>query len=139
MVRPRDIWNNPWQRRGLIAAIVVVLYGAAGFLLAPWLIERTLTSTLNERLGLQTQVGDLSLNPFSLSLKVDDLKATEADGQILLGFERLFVNFQLSSLFRWAWSFDEIHLIRPVVRFERLNETDNNFSELAEALGRKRR
>ena len=130
MVRPADIWNNPWQRRGLIAAIVIAAYAACGFLLAPWLIERTLISTLNERLALETQIGDLSLNPFSLSLGVDDLTTTEPDGQELIAFERLFVNFQLSSLFHWAWRFDEIHLIRPAVRFERLTETDSNFSEL---------
>ena len=131
MLRFADIWAQPWQRRGLIALIIVVLYGAAGFLLAPWLIERTLTSTLSERLSLSAQVGDLQLNPFSLSLRVDDLKVDEAEGETLLAFERLFINFQLSSLFRWAWSFDEIHLIRPYAHFERLTETDSNITELA--------
>jgi hypothetical protein len=131
MVRFADIWAQPWQRRGLIALIIVVLYGAAGFLLAPWLIERTLTSTLSQRLSLNAQVGDLQLNPFSLSLKVDDLKVDEAEGETLLVFDRLFINFQLSSVFRWAWSFDEIHLIRPHAHFERLTETDSNITELA--------
>ena len=131
MVRPAEVWANPWQRRGLIALIIITLYGAAGFLLAPWLIERTLTGTLAERLALQTRIGNLSLNPFSLSLKVDDLAITEADGQQLLAFERLYVNFQLSSLFRWAWSFDEIHLIRPAVHLERLTESELNLTELA--------
>jgi len=131
MVRFADIWNHPWQRRGLIAFIVLSLYAAAGFLLAPWLIERTLTSTLAERMALETRVGDLQLNPFSLSLRVDDLAISETDGERLLSFDRLFVNFQLSSLFRWAWSFDEIHLIQPYARFERLTETDTNLTELA--------
>lgn len=131
MVRFAEIWARPWQRRGLLALVVLILYAAAGFLLAPWLIERTLTSTLSERLALETRVEQVSLNPFSLSLKVDKLTASEADGRKLLAFDRLFVNFQLSSLFRWAWSFNEIHLIKPYVRFERLTESDTNFGALA--------
>ncbi len=131
MVQLSEIWKRPWQRRGLIALVVVLLYGAAGFLLAPWLVERTLVSTLAERLDLDTEVADLSINPFSLSLKVDELQIREADGETALSFRRLFVNFQLSSLFRWAWSFNEIHLIEPYVRFERLTETDSNLTELA--------
>lgn len=132
MVRIAELWARPWGRRGLIALVVVALYAAAGFLLAPWLIERSLVSALDERLALQTEVGNLRLNPFSLSLTVDELRVTEEDGQPLLAFDRLYTNFQLSSLFRWAWSFDEIHLIRPALRFERTTETDNNFTALAE-------
>jgi len=131
MGRIADIWARPWQRRGLIAFTIVFLYGVAGFLLAPWLIERTLTSTLSERLSLDTSVSNLSFNPFTLSLKIDDLTAVEPDEQTLLSFERLHVNLQLSSLFRWAFSFNEIHLINPYVRVERLTETDSNLTELA--------
>ncbi len=131
MGRLTEIWAHPWQRRGVIAFIVVLLYGAAGFLLAPWIVERTLVSTLAERLSLETRVGNLSINPFSLSLKIDDLAVVESDGQTLLSFDRFYVNFQLSSLFRWAWSFNEIHLISPYVHFERLTETDSNLTELA--------
>ena len=30
-----------------------------------------------------------------------------------VGFEELYVNFQVSSLFRWAYTFDRIELIGP--------------------------
>ena len=33
MLRLAEIWAQPWQRRGLIALILVALYGVAGFLL----------------------------------------------------------------------------------------------------------
>ncbi len=131
MTRLAEFRTNPWQRRGLIAALLLALYAAAGFLLAPWLIERTLTGILAERLSLETRVERIGLNPFSLSLEVDELAVDDTDSRTLLSFDRLYVNFQLSSLFHWAWHFDEIHLIRPGVHFERLTETDTNLSELA--------
>jgi len=124
--------QGPWPRRGLIAAAVVAVYAAVGFLLAPWLIERTLVGTLDERLSLDTRIENLSLNPFALSLAVDGLAVTDPTGERLLAFERLYVNFQLASLFRWAWSFDEIHLIRPVFTFDRINETQTNLSVLGD-------
>src|SRR5262249_50686080 len=37
----------------------------------------------------------------------------EADGRPLLGFDRLFVDFELSSLVRRAWTFAEIQLDAP--------------------------
>ncbi len=131
MVQKERLIQGPWPRRGLIALAIVTVYAAAGFLLAPWLIERTLVGTLDERLSLDTRVENLSLNPFALSLAVDGLSITDTDGETLLAFERLYVNFQLSSLFRWAWSFNEIHLIRPAFRLERISESDTNLSVIA--------
>ncbi len=123
---------NPWQKRGLIAAGVIALYALAGFFLAPWLTERTLVSTLKERLALDTELEALAINPFTLSLTIDGLVIREADGSTLFAFERLYVNFQLSSLFRWAASFKEIHLIEPVLGAIRYEETRTNFHDLAD-------
>ena len=124
--------QGPWPRRGLIALAIVAVYAAAGFLLAPWLIERTLVRTLDERLSLDTRIENLSLNPFALSLAVDDLSITDTDGERLVAFTRLYVNFQVSSLFHWAWSFNEIHLIRPAFRLDRISDTETNLSRLAD-------
>jgi hypothetical protein len=119
-------------RRWLYLAAGIVVYALAGFFLAPWLVERTLVSTLKERLALDTTLDDLRINPFTFTLTVDGFRATPADGPSVLAFDRLFVNFELSSLFRWAWRFDELHLIRPEMHLERLGETDTNLSRLAD-------
>ncbi|MEM8767679.1 MAG: DUF748 domain-containing protein, partial [Pseudomonadota bacterium] len=123
---------NPWQKRGVIAVLLIALYALAGFLLAPWLVERTLVSTLKERLALDAELETLSINPFVLSLTVDELVVKEADGSTLFAFDRLYVNFQLSSLFRWAASFQEIHLIEPVLGAIRYEEARTNFHDLAD-------
>ncbi len=120
------------DRKWFYAAAGVAIYALAGFLLAPWLLKRSLVSTLDERLELNATLESLAINPFTLTLTADGLSVTERDGAPLLAFERLFVNFELSSLFHWAVSFDEVHLIRPAVHFERLNDTENTLSGLAD-------
>jgi len=37
------------------------------------------------------------------------------EGEPLLALDRLFVDFEASSLLRWAWTFDEIALERPAL------------------------
>lgn len=123
---------SPLTRRGLIAAAAIGIYALLGFFLAPWLIERTLVNTLADRANLETRIGALSLNPFALSLAADKLEIIDADGSELFAFERLYVNFELSSLFNWAWSFDEAHLIQPRLHFERFSDSATNFSALAD-------
>jgi uncharacterized protein involved in outer membrane biogenesis len=117
----------------LYALLALAAYALAGFLLAPYLVERTLKSTLSERLSLETELDSLGINPFTLTLIVDGLQVTQADSTPVLAFERLFVNFEMMSLFRWAWTFGELHLIQPAVRFERLSESETNIGALITA------
>jgi uncharacterized protein involved in outer membrane biogenesis len=117
----------------LYALLALAAYALAGFLLAPYLVERTLKSTLSERLSLETELDSLGINPFTLTLTVDGLQVTQADSTPVLAFERLFVNFEMMSLFRWAWTFGELHLIQPAVRFERLSESETNIGALITA------
>jgi uncharacterized protein involved in outer membrane biogenesis len=46
-------------------------------------------------------------------LTIRGLSLTEPDGQVFASWEELYVNFQLSSLFRFAWTFAEIGLKQP--------------------------
>ncbi|MCZ7634833.1 MAG: DUF748 domain-containing protein [Verrucomicrobia bacterium] len=55
----------------------------------------------------------MKFNPWTLSLTIRGLALNEADGHPFASWEELYVNFQASSLFRWAWTFKEIRLDRP--------------------------
>ena len=88
---------------GVIAALL--LYALAGFALAPALLERYLPRYAEEQLGSQVTVGDVRINPFLLRLEVKGFRLEYPPGQPLVGFSRLLVDFQLSSLFRRAWTF----------------------------------
>jgi uncharacterized protein involved in outer membrane biogenesis len=55
----------------------------------------------------------VAVNPFVLSLQVDGVALDDPSGAPVLRVHQIFVNFQLSSLFRWAWTFDEVRIDAP--------------------------
>ena len=108
------------HRKPLIGiAIALVVYAILGFLLAPWLIQRTATNAVRENLGVELRLRDVAVNPFVLSLRIDGLELDEPSGDPFVTIERIFINFQLSSLFRWAATFREFHIDSPRVRIAR--------------------
>jgi uncharacterized protein involved in outer membrane biogenesis len=100
----------PYPRALAAAAAVFVLYLLLGFLLAPRLIERSIPSFVADQLQRKATVGAVRVNPLLLSLEISDFALTERSGAPIAGFKRLLVDFQLSSLPRWAWTFSEVTL-----------------------------
>jgi hypothetical protein len=93
---------------GAVAALL--LYALAGFGLAPYLLERYLPRYAEAQLGSQVTIADVRVNPFLLRLEVQGVRLEYPPGQPLVGFDRLLVDFQLSSLFRRAWTFADVQL-----------------------------
>jgi hypothetical protein len=107
-------------RKPLIGvAAVVVVYALLGFFLAPWVINKTATTAVRDTLGVALNLEKVSVNPFVLSLQIDGLELDEPGGEAFLTVERIFVNFQLSSLFRWAVTFREFHIDAANIRLAR--------------------
>lgn len=128
-----------WRRRILdvarslpvrIAAGLYVLYLLFGFFLVdplahrllPWFGERMLAS----RLAAQ----QVTFNPFTLELRVRGLVLSRPDGGFLAGFDRLYVNLEVSGLARWAWRVRSIELDGPRARFEARRGGGTNWSAL---------
>lgn len=124
------------NRRLHIAAAILVVYALLGFLLLPYLIERAVPAYAQETLQRQASIGQVRVNPFLLTVELNDLRLREADGAPIVGFQRLFADFEISSLFRWAWTFAEIRLDGLDVHFTLDAAGRNNFSRLAEAFPR---
>ena len=89
---------------------MLLLYALAGFFLAPYLVERYVPRYAQEQLGSQATVEDVRINPFLLSLEARDFRLEHPPGQPIVAFGRLFVDFQLSSLFRRAWTFADVQV-----------------------------
>ena len=121
-------------RKAIIGvAVAVVVYSLLGFFLAPWLVEKNAVETVREQLGVELSMTDVAINPFTMSLKIEGLEFDDPDGEPLLKVGRIFVNFQSSSLFRWAWTFREIHIDDPHLYVSRANDGEFNFAFLAGA------
>ena len=116
----------------LIFVAVIIVYTLVGFFLAPYLVKRQLTNYTSEQLSRQLHVEKLRMNPYTLTLEISDLALKEADASPILSFDRLFINFELKSLFRWAWTFAEISLKRPILHIDIGPDGAVNLAQLLE-------
>lgn len=97
---------------------LLLIYAVCGFLLAPWLVRQQFPGLVEKHLGAQGSVGSVYINPFLMIFDARDLVIAEKNGAPVLQLGRLLVNFDLSSLLRWAWTFSEIRIERPVLNAE---------------------
>jgi hypothetical protein len=139
--------DHPWARRLrrivtgtpflVTAAVVVVLFVAytlAGFFLVPRLIVRYVPRYVQEQLKRRAEIGEVRFNPLLFKLEIKRFRLQEADGRPLLAFERLFIDFELSSIVRRAWTFAEIQLDAPRVDAVLSRDGRLNLAELLDAL-----
>ncbi|MDG2051159.1 MAG: DUF748 domain-containing protein [Myxococcota bacterium] len=113
----RQHWSrlSRWQKGGLLTAILVALYAALGFWVAPRVVRDQAQKILRDQLRREVEIGEVTINPFSLSLIVSRFNIPDADGSPLLRFEELFVDFELSSIYWQAFTFAEIRIQKPFV------------------------
>ena len=96
-------------------AVVIGLYALAGFVIAPKLLRSKLLEEIPKTLNVTPTVGDIRINPFRFQLDLKNFALATPDGRKLLGFDRLFVGFDLSSLWHRAYTFNRIELDAPVL------------------------
>ncbi len=137
--RGSDATPKRWLRillnRWLLAGVsVMVLYALCGFLLTPWLLKRYVANFAVEKLNRQASVTEVHINPFLFTFEAKDFVLEEADNRPIMGFDRLFVDFELSSLFRWAWTFADIRIEQPSLHVEIQRDGRLNFADLADSL-----
>jgi hypothetical protein len=99
----------------IIIAILLVLYTLTGFFLGPFIIERYVPSMLSQRLNSQVTLEQVKINPYSLTLEARDFRINEPSGSAIAGFKRLYVNFQLSSIFKWVLTFADVAVDSPSI------------------------
>ena len=99
----------------IIAVSVIVAYTLSGFFLAPYLVRHYVPKIVQEQLQKQAVIGEVRFNPYVFTFEVNDFRMDEPDGQPIVGFKRFFVDFELKSLFKWAWTFRQVSLEGPQV------------------------
>lgn len=108
--------------------VLLILYTLAGFLLLPWWLERSLPAQLEQRMGWQAEVTDISTNPYTLSVEALGLSATDSDGEPVVGFDRLLVDLNFFQLIRGIAGFESIQLDDPFIRVDLLEDYSVNFA-----------
>ena len=102
-----------WKKIALILSGLFLLYVMVGFWAVPPFLKPQLEKQLTNISGRKVTIGAIKLNPLVLSATISNLTVHETDGTPFIGFDSLYVNLQLSSIFRWAGTVKEIRLSAP--------------------------
>jgi len=108
--------------------VLLILYSLAGFLLLPWWLEKLVPDQLEQRMGWQADVGEISSNPFALSVEALNLSAQDSDNEKVVGFDRLYINLNFFELIRGVVGFEAIELDEPFIRLDLLEDYSVNFA-----------
>ena len=121
-------------RIAAVVAVLLGLYAMAGFLLAPRLVRNALMTDIPKTLvGVTPSVGDIHINPFLLQVQVKDFYLTGPQGTKLVGFSRLFVDFEFSSLWHRAYTFGHIDIDSPFANAVIFKDGRLNLAQLSPA------
>lgn len=96
-----------------LCAALLAVYALVGFLWAPKLLRDALLDGIRNNTGLQASVGEIRINPFLLQVEVKGFSVPDGQQSALLGFQRLFIDFEVSSLWHRAYVFQSIELAGP--------------------------
>ncbi|WP_392891425.1 DUF748 domain-containing protein [Pseudomonas migulae] len=108
---------KPHMPKGLIRAIgalltALALYSLLGFLILPGIALRVANQQLANYATTPASIQRIELNPFSLEVTLWGLNIGEP-GKEQVGFERLYANLQLDSLWTKALHLSDIELDKP--------------------------
>ena len=105
------------QYRLLLISIVsiVVLYTLIGFFLLPWLAEKQLVKTMQQRLGVNASVEQIQFNPYTFEATIRQLQLNTEQDEPLAAWDKLYLNLQPLQLFRLTLRIEDISLANSIV------------------------
>jgi len=115
-------WGQMWQRvfmqisrsfrrRLVVAAVVIAVFTITGFFILPPIVKAQLEKRASAALGRQVTVEKVRVNPYALSLTLENLAVREPDGKgVFLGWQRLYVNFDALSSLWGEWVLSDVAL-----------------------------
>lgn len=122
--------SRKWLKRG---AWALGIYTVVGFLILPFIIRAVAVSQLRKELHREVTIEKVRLNPYAFSVTIRGLKIKDPDAETLLAWDEVYVNFQLTSIFRHAWGFEEVSVVNPYARVQMNKDRTLNFSDILAA------
>ena len=120
-----------WMKVSAVAGgLLLILYGLAGFLWVPRLVQQAVLTTFERDYGRKAELARPTFNPFTFEFEARSFSIPDKDGARLLGFDRLYVDFELSSLLRRAWTFGAIEVEGPYLRVLQRADGSLNLGDL---------
>jgi hypothetical protein len=96
----------------------------------PWIVKSLIEKKSVELVQRQATVEKVRCNPFALSLTIEGFSIPDRPGSVLLSWDRVYANAQISSLFRWAATLKELTIENPYVALRRFEDGTVNVIEV---------
>lgn len=129
-------WRQRLRLQGwrLWALVALLSYTLLGFLALPWIAREQVPKLARERLGVELAIEKIRFNPYLFRLTIESLSLEDPESGPMLDFQRLVVDFSLSSVWRRAWTFGELTLEQPELRLHRGADGIGNIQRMLDRL-----
>ncbi|MGH7813268.1 MAG: DUF748 domain-containing protein, partial [Candidatus Binataceae bacterium] len=123
------------RRIGIGLAIAIIIYGIGGYFGVPYAVHHVVTAKAAAALDRPVAVGEVSFNPYTLRLDINNLEVGARDGSKtpLIELDHLRVKVSWTSIFRFAPIVKELEIDQPAIHIVRIAKTSFNFSDLLES------
>jgi Domain of Unknown Function (DUF748) len=128
----RQFFKTKTCRALAAAAVLLGVYALVGFWAAPSLLRRALVNEIPKTLaGVTLAVGEIRVNPFLFQVEIKDFALTGGNGTKLVGFQRLFIDFEVSSIWHRAYTFSHIDIAAPFANAVIFKDGSLNLAQLS--------
>jgi hypothetical protein len=108
---------------------ILIFYTIVGFFILPPIIRAVAVKELSTDLHRKVTIQKVKVNPYVPSLTILGLFVQDKDGQPFLSWDKVYLNFELSSIFRKDWTFRKIVVTGPFARAQMNRNYTYNFSD----------
>jgi hypothetical protein len=116
---------------GAALALLVALYAALGYWVAPGYVRQALAGLAADR-GLLLDVAVVRTDPFALRAELDEVAFRGPSGQVFARAERASADVAWASLWRRGWILERVHLAAPQIEIGSLPPVESGSSESTE-------
>lgn len=100
------------------AAISVVVYTVAGFIIIPPVIKSIISKKLSDQLHREVFIQDIDLNPYAVSINVKNFVMKDRDNSgTFFSFRELYINLQIISVFKKGLILKELRVVDPYIYY----------------------
>ena len=122
-------WRNPRNKR-FWGVTLILLYSLLGFVATPMILQDQIPKLSQQLLKHDAVVKQVSFNPWSLRLQLDELSVLDEQDAPLLVLKQFVANLDVTSIWHFALDFHEIAVVAPHVYLVRYSVDDSNIARL---------
>ena len=132
----KERWQQASTRQRVLTVLasVYVLYALLGYFVLSPIARDQIVAVVSEETGRDVTLERFTFNPLGLAITAENFALKDPDGEDFVAFDEFYADFELSSLFRLSWHFDDITLVRPRIRVTQEQNESLNFDDIIQRI-----